>query len=110
MKTPCKNCPFRRTNAWYGLYGSAPNACAKIDALKALDEQQIFSCHVTNPDSNIFTMKPMTNDDCAGFKMMKENMATPNKHQAIVNNFNETGPKYDLVYWAKKENYKSKFL
>ena len=53
-------------------------------------------------------MGEMVNNDCNGFKMMLQNMKTPNIHKEIVNNFNETGPNYDLKYWAAKEGYKSK--
>jgi hypothetical protein len=109
-KHPCNNCPFIKGHAWYGLYGSAPNVASKIEALKEVDRQGIFSCHVKHPDRNIFSLKDMDANDCVGFIQMQENMTTPNKHILVVNNFNETGPDFDLKYWAKKENYKSQYV
>lgn len=107
---PCKNCPFLKDKAWYGLNGSAPNAQSKIDALKEATRQGIFSCHVRNPDRNIFTVKDMEVNDCIGFQQMKENMTEPNKYPNVVNYFNETGPDYDLNYWAEREGFKSELL
>jgi hypothetical protein len=107
MEKPCKNCPFRKGQAWYGSFGSSPNFASKIEALKEVDRQQIFSCHMTNPDRNIFSLKDMVNDDCAGFRMLKENMTTPNTHPDIVNAFDETGPDISLVFWANKSGYHS---
>ncbi len=104
---PCKNCPFLKGMAWFGAYGTGPNAHSKIEALKSTDEAGVFSCHVKNPKANVF-MGDMKTNDCEGFKMMLENMKSPNKNQKVVNNFNETGPSFDLLYWAKKEGYKSK--
>lgn len=104
---PCKNCPFKKGMAWYGAYGSAPNAHHKIEALKSVDEAGVFSCHMNNPKANVFVGE-MINNDCGGFRMMLENMKNANKHSDIVNNFNETGPDYDLKYWANHENYESK--
>lgn len=104
---PCKNCPFRKGNAWYGLYGSSPNAHSKIEALKSTDSAGVFSCHLKNPKNNVF-LGEMKNNDCDGFKMMLENMKEIETYPEIVNSFNETGPDYDLNFWAKMEGYKSK--
>jgi hypothetical protein len=114
MKKPCINCPFKRNNAWYGPFGSAPNAYSKIEALKEMDEaffvtgKDIFSCHMKNPDNTIFSYRRMIKNDCAGYAMMKENIKKQNSYPEIVNEFNETGPDFDLRYWAKKEGYESK--
>lgn len=106
MKKPCKDCPFRRTNGWYGLHGTSQNAEAKITAFKEADRQQIFSCHKNHPLNNVFSVRDMIVDDCAGFRMLKENIVDPGKHPHIVNDFNETGPEsYDLKYWANKTGY-----
>lgn len=93
--------------AWYGAYGSGPNFHSKIEALKSVDKAGVFSCHKLNPDNNVY-LGTMTNNDCAGFKMMLENMKQKNTHKEIVNEFNETGPDIDLKYWANKAGYKSK--
>ena len=104
MKKPCKNCPFRIENDWHW------GAEGKILALEQVDRQQIFSCHELHPDTNVFSLKDMKDNDCAGFRMMKENMISPDIHPGIVNNFNETGPDFDLKYWAEKSGYKSNML
>jgi hypothetical protein len=103
----CGNCPFRKGKAWYGSFGSGANFASKIEALKELDRQKIFSCHMRNPDRNIFSLKDMVVNDCGGYQKMLENMKQPDTHADIVNCFNETGPDIDLVYWAKKAGYKS---
>lgn len=103
----CKNCPFKKGMAWFGAYGSVPNANAKIDALKYTDEAGLFSCHENHPGANVF-VGDMKVNDCKGFELMIENMKTPNKNKGIVNEFNETLPDYDLKYWANKSGYKSK--
>lgn len=110
MDKPCKNCPFIKGKAWYGSFGSGPNFASKIEALQEVTRQKIFSCHVKHPNNNVFSLRDMEVNDCAGFKQMKENMISPNKYPGIVNNFNETGPDIDLIYWAKKQNYQSEFL
>lgn len=111
MKTPCKQCPFLKGKAWYGSFGSAPNAASKIEAFQTVTEQGIFSCHVKNPDRNVFSVKPMIKDDCAGFRMMKENMKKPDSNPSVVNCFNDVGPdSFDLNYWAAKEKYHSPLL
>lgn len=102
MKNPCKNCPFRCENEWhYGAEG-------KIDALKATDEAGLFSCHILSPYANVFSIQPMTENTCVGFKMLQENMKETNTHVGIVNSFNDTGPVYDLIAWANHEGYISK--
>lgn len=112
---PCKNCPFRRNNEWLGPFGTAGTAHWKIEALKCIDEnffvtgEDVFNCHMKNPDNTVFSFRRMINNDCAGYAMMKENMVKPGSYPAIVDNFNETGPStFDLKYWAKKEGYVSK--
>ena len=102
MKQACKNCPFRKENEWhYGAEG-------KIEALKSTDEAGVFSCHILSPGNNVFSVNPMTENTCVGFKMLQENMKEPDTHTGIVNNFNETGPVYDLKAWADHEQYFSK--
>lgn len=99
-KKECKECPFLRTNEWRngGVFW-------KIEALKSIEEAgNIFSCHRTHPNDNVFSSRVMTVNDCAGFKKMLENIECTNKHPQIVNNFLETNPtSYDFVGWAKSE-------
>lgn len=107
FEKPCKNCPFQKGMQWYGAYGSGPNVVSKIEALQETDKAGVFSCHMKNPDNNVFRGN-MVNNDCAGFKMMLENMNEPGKHKKIVDTFNEIGPDYNLAAWAKHEGYQSK--
>lgn len=102
MNQPCKECPFRKGAAqWkagFGLEGPE----AKVYALKEVDEQKIFSCHKRHPDHNIFSFRRMQKNDCAGYRLMLENMKMPNKNHEVVNEFNETGPiDFDLRQWAR---------
>jgi hypothetical protein len=113
--TPCKDCPFRKTNGWIGTNGGEGVAEFKIMALESIEENfhatgnEVFSCHMKNPDNTVFSLRRMINHDCAGYKMMKKNMLKPGTHPEIVNEFNETGPtSFDLRYWARKTGYTSK--
>lgn len=111
VKKPCNSCPFIKGKAWYGSFGSAPNAASKLEAFTEAERQQIFSCHVLHPDRNIFSLRDMEVDDCAGFRMMKENMISKNTHPEVVNNFDETGPDgFSLKYWAMKEGFNTTLL
>lgn len=60
-------------------------------AQQEINRQKIFSCHMRN-DINVFSVKPMVHDDCAGYKKMNENMVTPGKHPHIVDYFEQTNP------------------
>ncbi len=99
MGKECKDCPFKRCNEWRngGIFW-------KMAALESIEEAgNIFSCHMKHKDSNVFSSKPMVDNDCGGFAKMLENMKESNKHPEIVNNFLETNPRYDIVGWAKHE-------
>ncbi len=58
-----------------------------------------------HPDRNIFSLKDMEHNDCAGYKLMLENKDSNSKHPTIVNGFNETGPEhFDLWKWFKNHS------
>lgn len=95
----CKNCPFRKGNGWHYA------AEGKVLALQETARQGIFSCHMRHPDRNIFSIKDMEHDDCAGFAKMKINRESRDAFPDIVNGFNETGPQsFDLIPWFYKHS------
>ncbi len=106
MSKECKDCPFKRCNEWRN-----GGVVWKMAALMSIEEAgNIFSCHMKHEHDNVFSNRLMTVNDCSGFAKMLENMEHENKHPDIVNNFNETAPKYDMIAWAKSENKTFKLL